>query len=135
MARVVDGLGDKRVELFGLHAMVAQASVQAEASEKFANEENGVLIGLGIRRLHDVQSASDTNSAIKSGLAGGAELHAGNEAEGIGQAMMQTANGRERVCHRVHDAEVFLKGHGAHCSGNEHFAARVEIGAIVVSAR
>src|SRR5438105_1243029 len=97
MAWIVKGLSDERIELLGFHAMLTQLRIQAQTRQKFTDEPDRALIRFRFRSLEHVEAASDADAAIKPWFLRRAKFHSGDQAERVGQTMVQTAEGRERM--------------------------------------
>lgn len=121
--------------MLGIHAVVAEFVVETEIGKEGREEGDGARVGFSGVTFQHVESARGADAAVEAGLSPGAEVEAGNEAEGVGEAVVQAADRRERMCERMDNAEVFLKRDRAHRGGDEHFPARVEVGSGAHGAR
>src|SRR2546423_14032191 len=95
MAWIGQGLFGELIELFRFDSVMAQAAAQAEVSQEAGDEGDGPLVGFAVRTFHNVQSTGNANAPIQSRFAGGAKIHAADQIQSVGQAMMHAANGRE----------------------------------------
>src|SRR5664280_1006061 len=124
---IVPGLGYQGLQVIFLDAMLAQPGVQSERGKESGDEVDRGVVGLPVSCLHDIEAAGGADPAVNARLARCAELHAGNQAESIGEAVVQSANGGERMRQRMDNPEILLKRHRAHCGSDEHLAASIQV--------
>ena len=127
MAGIVDGLGNEGIYLFCFDPVIAKPGVESKEGKKIGNEMDSQMIGFWFRTAHNIDATGNTDPAVNSGLPGRAELHSRGQAQGIGKAVMHSADSGQRVCQGMHNAEIFLKSHRPHGSRSQHAAPGVQI--------
>ena len=97
MAGVVEGLFGEGRNVGFVDAVGAEAEREADFSEEFGDEVDGGGVGLFIADAHDFEAASGADAAVEAGQAFGVEAHDVRKAEGVGEAVVEFADGGERV--------------------------------------
>src|SRR3954465_6421470 len=134
MTTILKGLLGEAFDLVLFYAVILQAAFDTKVSEKFFDEFNGLAVCLESAEFLDVQTAGEPHAHVQAGLVFRIEVHDVREAERVGKAVMDTANGRERMRQGMSGAKIFLEGNGAHGSRDKHVTARGDVLAIFVCA-
>jgi len=97
VAGVFPGLGHQCVEMLGAHPVLRELLIQAQPRQEGLHEGDGNLVCFNVGELNYFKPSGLSYTSVYPRTARTTELQAGHQAEGIGQSMVHSANGRQRV--------------------------------------
>src|SRR4051812_17552165 len=106
MTAILKGLLGEGFDLVLFYAVILQAAFDTQVGEKFFDEFNGLAVRLESAEFLDVQTAGEPHAHVQAGLVFRIEVHDVREAERVGKAVMDTANGRERMRQGMSGAKI-----------------------------
>lgn len=121
MTTVLDGPRDEGFDLIGANANVCEGRGDLKVAIEFFKPRKKAFGGIGL------EAGSDGQTREAFGRDREIESHARGHQDGIGEAMMEIADGGQGMSAGVGDTEAFLKSDSAHACGFEEGLAALDI--------
>ena len=83
--------------MLGAHPVLRELLIQAQPRQEGLHEGNRNLVYFDVGEFDYLQPSGLSHTSVYPRTARATEPHAGHQAQGIGQSMVHSANGRQRV--------------------------------------